>query len=77
MRNLIAQVYCARDRNTHVCALHDAYAYDNDANALIACIGCDNAVVDFAGAGKSLAERGLPRLRNNVDLTAFQDDSDV
>ena len=75
MRNLIANIYCARDRNTDACAMHDSYSLDGDVYIAVGnCLQCNCCVVEFAGAGKSLAERGLPRLRNGVDLGAFQNE---
>ena len=74
MRNLIANIYCTRDRNTQVCPLHTAArAGKNNYEQLKACMQHECCVIEFTAPGRALAERGLPRLLPGMDLANFED----
>jgi hypothetical protein len=75
VRNLIANIYCTRDRNTQVCSLHiAARAGKNNYAQLKACMQCEYCVTEFTAPGRSLADRGLPRLTPGMDLANFEGD---
>lgn len=67
MRNLIANIYCTRDRNTLICPLHNTGFID-------ACIKCEYSRVELTDPGNKLMMRGLPRLTPGMDLDNFIED---
>lgn len=75
MRNLVINIYCSRDRNTKKCLLHDSLrrgeTIDQQVNA---CIKCKYNIIEFTAPGRTLAQRGLPRNLDGMNLGDFDGD---
>ena len=76
LRNLVVNIYCSRDRNTKKCLLHESAkrgeSLDKQVNA---CIKCDYHTVELTSPGRALADRGLPRNLDGMNLADFEEDT--
>ena len=76
LRNLVINIYCSRDRNTQKCLLHDAARRGKSIDTQVeACLRCKYRIVEFTTPGRALADRGLPRNLDGMNLADFEEDT--